>query len=303
MRERLPAIAGALALIVVAVVVRLAVFGGDDGDGPSRPDGGNGSEVVVACDPTLAALCDALVAEGLAVEAESDLRLAGAVTPPTDVDVWITWGAGPGIANFDANGTWVAPETLASAPLAVLHTPAAIPAACPDPVTWACLAEGASLSQPLGVGRPDSAEGLARLFPLAEPLVPAEGDFRDIPTNRLQAIVDGPVDGQAPLETQLNMLLTRPGALAAVVGPVDRLATAQARQDPSRLTVTSPSPARTIEVVVAARSDDATLDLSRVRTSAAVTEALASMGLTAADSPDVPAVAAGGAYAVRQALR
>ena len=71
----------------------------------------------------------------------------------------------------------------------------------------------------MGVGTGTTAESLARLYPLARSLVPPGGDFRDIGSADLKAIIDSTNIAQANFPTQARTLVTQRGALDVLVGP------------------------------------------------------------------------------------
>lgn len=294
MRERIFAIGAAALLVAVAIVVRSRLAGDDGGSG-----GGDRAAPVVACAPDLASLCDELAASGRIAADPPTLDLAGAASPPNGVEAWITWDPAPGIADFDAPGTWDAPEAIGSAPLAVLSTAAGIPAACPTPATWACLADGwAAGTIAVGTGSGASADGLARLAPLAAALVPDGGDFRSIPDRLLQAIVTSPPGGQAGVVRQIDTLLTTRGAYAAVLGPEPALEAARARPAAGSLRLVTPAPRTEVTVVIAARRTS-DVDTHRIADQAQVGRALAALGLERGGTPSGDEHA-GDLYQVRQ---
>jgi hypothetical protein len=301
MRERILAVVGAVVLIVAAVAVR-SLLAGDDGPA-SGGGGGSAARPVVACTPDLRSVCEALVADGAITAAPGPLDLAGAAEPPAEVTGWITWDPAPGVVNFDRPDTWLAPGVpLASAPLGVLA--ASGPGQCPPTTTWAaCVVAGADAGLAVGIGPGTTAQGLARLEPVARALVPAQGDFTTIPTASLRRVLDSPQIAQADLVTQLNTFLTRRGALNLVVGAVPALRTAAARQ--TTATVASPTPAATLTVVLATRTRAGTdpLPADLVLDSDRAATALEALGLAAGTGSAAPPARAGELYAVLDKIR
>ena len=128
MKQRLLAIAGAVALVAVAVLVRATVLDGGDGSG----SGGGGGAPRVACTPDLVAVCAALADAGAIARDPIALDLDGATEPPADLDGWLTWDGAPGVANEDAPGTWQDPVAVAGSPLAVARRAGPAPAPMPN---------------------------------------------------------------------------------------------------------------------------------------------------------------------------
>lgn len=277
MRERILAVAGAVALVVVAVVVRLTVFGGDGGEAGGGRSGG--SVPVVACSPDLAMICADLAGAGVIARDTPVLDLPGAAEPDPRVDAWITWDAAPDLVDIDQPATWDDATALGSAPLGVVAVDGGIPAACSPPVTWTCLAEAWAGGQvAVGVGSARTSGGLARIEPLARALVPDDGDFTQITGARLAAIVTSPADGQDGLEEQVTRLLTARGALSALVGPLPRLQRAATQGGP-RFRAVAVTPTSTITAVVATRHGHR-VDHGRLASALARTTTLSDLGLT-----------------------
>lgn len=299
MRERILAVMGAVALIVAAVVVRSLLAGDGGGGGADGPAG----RPVVACTPDLRAVCDALVADGAVTAAPGPLDLAGAGDPAAEVDAWITWDPAPAVVNFDHPDTWVATAVpLASAPLGVLAAAGA--GTCPATTSWgSCVLAAADAGLAVGIGPGTTAQGLARLHPVARALVPADGDFTTIPAAGLRRVLDSPQIAQADQTAQLTTFLTRRGALNLVIGTAPALQAAAARQ--TTATVTTPTPAATLTVVLATRArpgaDALSADL--VLGNARATAALEAVGLTAGTGTAAPADRAGELYAVLDKIR
>lgn len=286
MRERVLAVLGAVALVAVAVLVRSALSGDDDGGG-----GGGGSSAdrpVAACTAELADVCEALADAGAIAADPPTLELADAAQPPEGVDAWITWSPAPALAGFDADpqdpsAVWPEVAALASEPLAVALVPGPASEACGADPTWACLAEAAAGSSGLriGVGRPSTAEGIARLSPLARALA-EDDDASTLDVGALDALLEGPVNGQEAVAAGIRTLITTRGELDAVVGLERALADAAATPQGAQrgIVVATPSPEAAIAVVVAGRSE-AAVERILDRCDDA-TDALAALGLTQA---------------------
>ncbi|MCU1352098.1 MAG: hypothetical protein JWM05_1307 [Acidimicrobiales bacterium] len=247
------AILGAAALIATALVARSRVFDHHSGGGAKRSSG----RPVVACTDDVSSVCQALSDQGLITSA-APLDLAGVADQAGKVDAWLSPGAAPAIAAFDAGATSQAdgpirgtPQPVGTARLAVLIDPAALTGACPvTGLTWRCLAtKGAALKE--GVGDPATAEGISRLAPLAAGLSPALV-YDDVRSTDLHAITDEP-NPQQPAADQADLLVTQgPGAVSLVVGPQDLVRrAADTQQGRGRgLAVLLPSPAATITLVL-----------------------------------------------------
>lgn len=220
MKQRLLAIAGAVALVAVAVVLRGTVL--DDGGGGSGGGGGGGAPRV-ACAPDLAAVCAALADTGAIAREPITLDLDGATEPPDELDGWITWDGAAGVADLDAPDTWQDPVAVAGSPLAIARRsgPAPeLPAGCTAAaLTWRCVVDSALGGAAVGVGTGTTAESLVRLNPLAGALIPTDGDVTDIDAADLRAVVTSPADPQDLFPTQLVTLRTKLGALTWLVGP------------------------------------------------------------------------------------
>jgi len=256
MKERVLAILGAIALVAVAVLIRSALVG--DGEQSSNSGGGSGGDrPVVACTADLMTICEALEADERIAKNSPTLDLDGASDPDAGIDAWITWDPAPQIANFDAGepAVWQAAEPLGQARLSIAGTSAELSVACPDGVAWACLANVPAVNLTVGVGKPTTSEGLARLSPLAQTL--AEDLDPASLSPAAQGLVLGPVQGQFDAATMATQLVTFPGRSNFVVGPAAVLeARVQTEQGRARqLTVTDPAPAAAATIVIAPRRD------------------------------------------------
>jgi hypothetical protein len=250
------AVIGAFALIALAIFVRGQLVD-DGGGGGSKGSKGDGKAPVVACTPDLASVCDALAADGQIATDPPTLELAEAAEPPAEVDGWITWDPAPQVANFDAGqeAVWGTSEALGSAPLAALADSEAfsyLRSGCTD-VDWTCFAtrfvgEGFSV----GVGDPTTAEGLARLAPLAIALSP-DLDPDGLRSEDLRRIVESTTQDEA---ATMARAATQPALVGMVVGPKGLLdAVADTAQGKSRaLGVEVLAPRTTATVVIAPRS-------------------------------------------------
>lgn len=259
MRERVLAVIGAVCLIAVAVLVRSAIVG-DDGSGDGGSDGGADRDElpVVACTPDLEAICEALADDGTIAADPPTLELDAAAAPPEDVDGWITWDPAHQVANFVAEvEVWQSPEVLASAPLAVVGRAEDLDVACREGRSWSCVREADEAGLAIGVGDPSTAEGLARLLPVARTYA-VDDDHTTLELG-LQALVDGPVDGQATAAAMARDLVVRPGRSDVVVGPTETLMlqAGTARGRALDLFVAAPDPGANATIVVAEQSGGA----------------------------------------------
>jgi hypothetical protein len=259
--KRLGAIVGAVALVAIAVLVR-GRLAGSDGNGRSPGGGGrSGGDLVVACTPELAEVCAALADAGAIAADPPALDLGGATAPPDTVDAWLTWDPAPAIANFDAPAPrWDRVEPLGSAPLGALIGPDDLGGACRAAPTWECVA-AAGTGQGgtgIGLGATDTAEGLARILPVATALVP-DRDPESIEGARLRTLLESPVDGPG---TAADLVARRLQRGAAAVGPVvapvplagDAAATPRGREQSLRAVVPTGGGTGAATVVVAART-------------------------------------------------
>lgn len=259
MKDRGLAVLGAFVLIVVALFIRGRVVGGSDGGDPGSKR--STGRPTVACTPELQSVCDALAADR-AITATDPLDLDDASEPDGAVDAWITWSPAPEIANFGAdpstpNTVWQKPTALGSATQAVLVDPGTLDDltdVCRDHTSWSCLAAAApDLS--IGVGDPNTAEGIARLAPFAQALT-VDDDPEQLDVDGVRGVVISPTTGQASAAELADRLTTQVGSLSMVAGPNDLLLeqtkTSQGRQ--RGLQLLTPSPAYRLVVVIAERT-------------------------------------------------
>lgn len=266
-KQRALAVIGAIALIAAAFVARSMIAGGDDDGSGGGGSSSSGEAPVVACTPDLEPLCDALANAGAiapgtpAVELGSPEATAGTFTRATAedggdevvrLDGWIAWDPGPALANFDSGtpAAWsTGVEVLGTDQLAILSSDRTLPAGCED--GWECVAGS---GKKLGVGRPATSEGIARLAAIAPAF--AEGlDHSSLREQELHDVVENPSIGQSALAKQLSAIM-QPGQLDVLVGPLSTVtARAQTPQGISRgLQVHVPDPQTTISVVLATSS-------------------------------------------------
>lgn len=305
MRERILAVVGAIGLIVGAIFLRGALAGDDSADDRAGGDRGSGNSgaPVVACEPDLQSVCDALVDEG-AITAAPALGLSGAAADDLVVDGWITWDPAPGVANFDRPDTWADTQALASAPLGVLS--AAGSGLCGPTSTWLeCVVASVEQGAPVGVGNGTTAQSLARLHPIAGAFVPDEGDFTQVSASALRSVIDSTQLSQTDYARQVNTFLTQRGALQLVVGPVPALDAAAGRQ--ASATVATPTPAAQLTAVVATRKtvagDQDPIDASSLLESEAALDAFERLGLEPGTGNVAGGSMAGDVYSIREKVR
>jgi hypothetical protein len=209
------------------------------------------------------------------------------------------------VANFDRPDTWVDAEPLASAPLGVLS--ASGPTQCDATASWLdCVVAGADQGAAIGVGNGTTAQSLARLHPVAEALVPIDGDFLDIDGSAVRGVVESTQVRQSDYARQINTFLTQRGALTLVVGPVAALDAAAARQ--ASASVSTPTPPAELTVVVATRaasaaSDRPTISPDRLLSVDAVGPTFDRLGLEPGTGTASGADRAGEVYAIREKVR
>ena len=303
MRQRILAIVGAVALVVVALVVRGIVT---DSNGASGTGGG---KPVVACTTDLMAVCQALADSGAIAADPPTLELADAATATVDnrpLDGWITWDPAPGIANLDAetggsSRPWSTPQVLGASPLGIASLTAvspSLPSGCSfSPVVWDCVARAAIDEQtPIGIGTGTTAGSLARLYPLARALVPKEGNFRDIETAGLKAIIESTNVAQADFPNQARTLVTQRGALDILVGPSAGLTAIKGTR-----TAVAPQSADTVDatVVLVGREGSNVASVAKAATASGTVQALRDAGVVPGTGRLAPEGRAGELYAVR----
>jgi hypothetical protein len=263
MKSRGVAVIAAFVLIALALFVRGRIV--DDGGTGSKPGNKDGDGApVVACTPELAAVCDALAAEGSIAADPPMLDLPEAAEPPADVDGWITWNPAPAIANYIASPqlssvVWDqdGAEALGSATQVALvdqATNQALPAACRSTPTWSCLG-GAEAGLAVGVGDPATSEGIARLAPFARAFA-TDDDHETLDVAAVDDLVRSTQVAQSDAATMAEQLTTSPGTVSIVAGPDALLTslTTTARGEQRGLRVLRPTPSARLTVVLAARS-------------------------------------------------
>ncbi len=303
MRQRILAIVGAIALVVVALVVRGIVTGSDGASGTSD------AKPIVACTSDLMAVCQALADSGDIAANPPTLDLARAAIATVDnrpLDGWITWDPAPGIANLDAEAggktrPWSTAQALGTSPLGIatlIGIQPVLPSGCSlSPVVWDCIARAAVEEQtPVGIGTGTTAGSLARLYPLAQALVPKGGDFRDIAAADLKAIIDSPNVAQADFPNQAKTLVTQRGALDILVGPSAGLNALRG----TRTAVAGGTAEAVNATVVLVSRDGANIgSVAKAATSDTTAQALRGTGVVPGTGRLAPEGRAGELYAVR----
>ena len=239
------AVVGAVCLVALALVARSALSGDDNGSDGNGGGGGRGDRPVVACVSDLAEVCRALADRGAIAADPPTLDLDEAAAPDEKIDAWITWDPAPGIANIDGPETWGEPQVLGGGALTILSNRgdlATLRSGCGAALTWACVADTPKSGLAVGVGDGQSAESLARFYPVAASLVPAGEDFTSLTSTQLRAVVDSPANGQDRLKAQVKTLLTAPGSLNVVVGPRPGLEAALRTPRGQAMVTSAPTP-------------------------------------------------------------
>ncbi|MCB1029926.1 MAG: hypothetical protein KDA95_01225 [Acidimicrobiales bacterium] len=258
MRERVLAVVGALCLIALAIVVRGALSDKDE-SGPDSDSNSSGSDLpVVACTEDLMSICDQLAKDDHIAKDPPTLELGQDV--PDGVNAWITWDPAPRIAGFAISQTnprsvWTHVYGIAEAQLAAAGTSTSLQSACGPTTKWKCIAEFvADGSNPIGLGSPTTSEGLARLNPVATALIGEESDR----ALELRPAIKSPQNGQSDARTMSRELVTRPGAVSLVVGPVGLLRPdAESEGGKNRkIKVELPTPEAVANVVLATKTDN-----------------------------------------------
>jgi hypothetical protein len=184
--RRLLAVLGAVALVVVAIVVR-GLIDGDDAN-PSDDQRGQGDgQLVVVCATELLAHCRALDGVTVIEEGASDTAAAlvdrnDDVDTQVDVDAWITTSAWTEVVSSRRPGVLGAAEAVGTSPVVVAVDPArtgAVEAMCGAQALWRCLGDRAGAgwgdlggdprggSLKTGLPRADTALGLPVLASVA----------------------------------------------------------------------------------------------------------------------------------------
>lgn len=305
MRARILAVLAAVALVALAVFVRGKLVDAGNGGGDSKKDRPKpvAERPVVACTPDLAAICAALADAHQIATGTAPLDLDGAADPPKEIQGWITWSPAPEVADLDTNGerVWKRGVTLGSAELGVFADPATL--GCGPPVEWNCLADKAGPDLPIGVGLVTTADGLARLAPLA-PSLARDGDPTAVDVGRGRAILDGPAS-QDDAPSMFTRAITQPGAVAAVVAPLPA-ATRAAATPQARDRNLQALPARRsgrVAVVLASRvgRNVDLVDVVKATRSAVPAERLTSLGLSPGGAS--PTIDPGALWQLREQLR
>jgi len=311
-RNRVLAAIGAVALVVVALVVRGALVDDDAGSGgtPRR------AVPVVGCAADLQAICQALATAGVIAEDPPTFDLAsdgaerGVVQVSEDgesrevtVDGWITWD---GTYDVDrAEGTpavWADPLVVGSAPLDVGVRSGTAPEGCPPRgITWACLVDAAvDGGLKVGLGRPSGAQGLARLLGVASALAAeVDGDVNRIDRTRLDKVLEGGTTGPAKLDRQRTLFHQR-GTYDVLVAPHPWFASSTGTIGGATVqAVADPSLPMTVVVV---RHGDVDLDrvAAEIRTGPGADALRAAAWVQPGDGDPFPPETADDLYALRE---
>lgn len=178
MAQRVLAGLGAVAIVLLAIVVRSAID--DDGGSGGSEDHG---EPIVVCDTDLAPYCESLMGLDAVVVEASDVTSSGILDGSLDeVDAWVTTDAWYEVTAGRSTRPIGEAELLASSPVVLAADPdrtAAVEALCSARATWRCIGDSAGEQwdaiggEPtwgrLGVGLPDAdtATGLSVLAAVA----------------------------------------------------------------------------------------------------------------------------------------
>ncbi|MEO7430175.1 MAG: hypothetical protein ABIY48_12420, partial [Acidimicrobiales bacterium] len=145
MAQRLLAVLGAVAIVVVAVVVRAAI---DDRGTRGATAGSDGRRVLV-CAKDLADACDAV--DGVTVIREDAAATAaeiGSGTLPEGADAWVTTTAWTEVVAARSPGRLGRAELLAQSSAILAVDPrraAAVTSLCGDTSPWRCLGDNAGI--------------------------------------------------------------------------------------------------------------------------------------------------------------
>lgn len=310
MRQRIFAILGAILLVAAAVAVRGLLVKDKSGRGSGAGRGGQGQasqKPVVACTPDLKSVCDALAKDGSIADNTPSLDLLEAASPPSDIDGWITWDPAPQIANIDRQGTWDGATVLASSPLAVIVSQddlvSALQKQCTGRLTWTCVAGAGGPELPIGIGSVATSEGIARIAPLASSLV-RKGDPTDVAVDVGQRLLSSPPGGQDSAATMSRSLVSAPGTVSLVVGPVKVLdrAASTASGVARKLRVLTPAGGNRAAVVLSARSGRSLGDVETAVNNGASTTALAAAGMEPIKARAANSDVAGALWQLREKL-
>lgn len=176
MAKRVLAAVGAIALVLVALVVRGIIDGDEDGGAEAGPPGDE--RVVLACDAELSEVCGAL--DGVEVVVQPSATTSAAVVDggAGDIDGWVTTDVWLEVTDGRTESAVGQAERLANTGVALAVVPdraGALRQLCADVSTWRCVGENAGRAWselggettwgPLRVGMPsaNSATGLSIL--------------------------------------------------------------------------------------------------------------------------------------------
>lgn len=296
MAQRLLALLGAVAIVLVAIVVRSAM----DEDGGAGSTGGGGDDaLVIVCARDLAAICDALT--GATVIEEDAATTAGQIgsgSLPHGADAWLTTSAWTEVVEARAPGAIDKLTALAATPVVAAADPAraeALTTLCADVALWRCLGDatgndwgtlgGDARWGALRVGLPSasSATGLGVLAAVASGYFGgtdfASNDFDSTPFRGWLDTLTAP-SGAGEREPVATLITARGRYTAAG----DLAASAKGR----RVTVLTPSPGIEVTAVLAALPGADALDTDSP-TAVALRELLVDRGWEARAGGDVAA--------------
>ncbi len=265
--RRLGAAIAAIAVVIIAVVVRAAIDEGDGSPahiGPGTVTGTSGP--LVACLPELAGPCSEI--GGVRVRVEPWKQTLDTIGTAEEPDAWVTF------APFDSMTRWSAPPaSLAGSDLVIVTQPEradALVAGCAGAQLWTCIGNaaggpwsaigGQASWGPLRPGIDDPGTSTVGLLSLAAASTTFFGraDFTNRDLTADDAFADwfvrlvSAVPANATSDA-LTLLLQRPSALALAATTAQRFeASVGSRR--AQFTATYPGPMARAEVVLAMRS-------------------------------------------------
>ena len=224
--KRVLAIAGAAALVAVALVVRGVLAGDDDGS-----SGAGGARPVVACSPGLEPICDALADAGFVDPGTEsfDLGSTASTTGFVDdrrVDAWITWDPAGPMANFDvASGepVWAGAEAVGSSPVALAAKQPLDGEGCAAPMSWTCVVSSVEGGASVAVGRIGTIDGVVRLAPIAVSTLSDDETVQDLDVSLVRSVAESSTQAPDDFAAELRTFEVRAGAYDVIVGPASGL--------------------------------------------------------------------------------
>ena len=137
------AVIGAIAIVLVAIVVRSAID--EDGGDSSSDDAADDGRLVIVCARDLATACEVLTgATVIEEDAATTASQIGSGSPPDGADAWLTTSAWTEVVEARAPGAIDEVAALAATPVVVAVDPAraeAVTALCGDVALWRCLGD------------------------------------------------------------------------------------------------------------------------------------------------------------------